>query len=91
MIASAMGTDRRRAFTAEDAAAAGNAGADAFDEFVSTGADFYRLEVHGPALVAACGDVRGLRVLDLGCGQGWFSRNSRRAARASSASTCPIA
>jgi SAM-dependent methyltransferase len=25
-------------------------------------------------LLRACGDVQGLRVLDLGCGQGWFSR-----------------
>lgn len=45
-----------------------------WDIFVESGADFWRSEVHGPALVAACGDVTGLRVLDLGCGQGWFSR-----------------
>jgi SAM-dependent methyltransferase len=37
-------------------------------------ADYYRAEVHGPALLNACGDVRGLRVLDLGCGEGYFSR-----------------
>jgi 2-polyprenyl-3-methyl-5-hydroxy-6-metoxy-1,4-benzoquinol methylase len=51
-----------------------NDAADAFNEFVETGLDYYRTDVHGPALLEACGDVRGQRVLDLGCGQGWFSR-----------------
>ena len=54
-------------FTPERAAAA-------WDEFVESGDDFYRTEVHGPGLLEACGNVEGLRVLDLGCGQGWFSR-----------------
>lgn len=49
-------------------------GADAWNEFVESGADYYRTEVHGPALVKACGKVDGLRVLDLGCGQGYMSR-----------------
>jgi SAM-dependent methyltransferase len=48
--------------------------AEAWDDFVESGKDYYRTEVHGPALLRACGDVQGLRVLDLGCGQGWFSR-----------------
>ncbi len=48
--------------------------ADAWDDFVESGADYYRTEVHGPALLEACGSVSGKRVLDLGCGQGWFSR-----------------
>ena len=51
-----------------------NDSADAFNEFVETGLDYYRTELHGPALREACGDVGGQRVLDLGCGQGWFSR-----------------
>jgi 2-polyprenyl-3-methyl-5-hydroxy-6-metoxy-1,4-benzoquinol methylase len=51
-----------------------DAGAAAWDDFVESGADYYRTEVHGPGLLAACGDVSGLVVLDLGCGQGWFSR-----------------
>ncbi len=59
-----------------------NKGADAWNEFIESGNDYYRLEVHGPALLQACGDVRGLRVLDMGCGQGRFSRElARKGAR----------
>lgn len=61
-------------FSDEDAARAWRAGAAAYDTFVESGADYYRLEVHGPALVAACEPVRDLQVLDLGCGQGYFAR-----------------
>jgi ubiquinone/menaquinone biosynthesis C-methylase UbiE len=57
-----------------DARAAWNAGAEAYSHFVESGADYYRHLVHGPALLAACGDVRGRAALDLGCGQGYFSR-----------------
>lgn len=57
-----------------DPAAAWDAAAPAWDDFVETGLDYWRTQVHGPALLAACGDVRGQRILDLGCGQGWFSR-----------------
>lgn len=55
-------------------AAAWDAAAAAWEEFVETSLDYWRTEVHGPSLLAACGTVAGLRVLDLGCGQGWFSR-----------------
>jgi 2-polyprenyl-3-methyl-5-hydroxy-6-metoxy-1,4-benzoquinol methylase len=48
--------------------------AEAYDEFQASGNDFYRLELFGPAHIAMCGEVRGLRVLDLGCGNGYFSR-----------------
>jgi 2-polyprenyl-3-methyl-5-hydroxy-6-metoxy-1,4-benzoquinol methylase len=51
-----------------------NDAAGAWNEFVESGLDYYRTDLHGPALLDACGDVLGLRVLDLGCGQGWFSR-----------------
>jgi ubiquinone/menaquinone biosynthesis C-methylase UbiE len=51
-----------------------NTGADAYAHFVDSGADYYRNLVHGPALLAACGDVRGQTALDLGCGHGYFSR-----------------
>ena len=62
------GFDDRKSVEAWDSAA------DAWEEFVESGADYYRTEVHGPALLAVCGDVNGLRALDVGCGQGWFSR-----------------
>lgn len=57
-----------------DAREAWDRGAKAWDEFVEGGTDYYRTEVHGPSLLAACGKVRGLRALDLGCGQGYSSR-----------------
>lgn len=65
-------------FSSEEARRAWNTGAAAWEEFVQSGADYYRTEVHGPGLLEACGEVRGLRVLDLGCGQGWFSRQLAR-------------
>lgn len=55
-----------------------NAGADAWHEFVRSGADYYRTLVHGPALLAACRPLSGVRALDLGCGQGYFSRELAR-------------
>lgn len=66
------------AFTSDEARRAWDAGAESWDDFVESGADYYRTEVHGPGLLVACGDVSGLRVLDLGCGQGWFSRQLAR-------------
>src|SRR5262245_59602595 len=69
-------------FDDDTARAAWNGGARAWDECVTTGADFYRLEVHGPGLLAACEPVGGLDALDLGCGQGYFARElARRGAR----------
>lgn len=62
-----------------DARVAWNEGAAAYSQFVESGADYYRLLVHGPALLAACSNVRGCRVLDVGCGQGYFSRLLARA------------
>lgn len=49
-----------------------------WDRFVETGADYHRWELHGPALLRAVGNVHGLKVLDVGCGQGWFSRQLAR-------------
>ena len=46
----------------------------AWCDFVRGGHDFHRDLLHGPALLDACGDVRGHRALDLGCGEGWCSR-----------------
>ncbi|MBM3315822.1 methyltransferase domain-containing protein, partial [candidate division WOR-3 bacterium] len=63
----------------EAARQAWDGAADAWEDFVETGKDWYRHELHGPALLRACGDVKGLRVLDLGCGQGYFSRQLAKA------------
>jgi 2-polyprenyl-3-methyl-5-hydroxy-6-metoxy-1,4-benzoquinol methylase len=65
---------RGRSFTDADARAAWNRGAEAWHHFVHSGADYYRLHVHGPALLRAAGDVSGARVLELGCGEGYFAR-----------------
>jgi 2-polyprenyl-3-methyl-5-hydroxy-6-metoxy-1,4-benzoquinol methylase len=46
--------------------------------FIRRSLDFHREEVHGSALLEVCGDVDGLRVLDLGCGEGWCSRELAR-------------
>lgn len=40
--------------------------------------DPYRELVHGPSLLEACGEVRDLKVLDVGCGAGFFSRELAR-------------
>jgi 2-polyprenyl-3-methyl-5-hydroxy-6-metoxy-1,4-benzoquinol methylase len=61
-----------------------NAGAAAWDQFVESGADYYRVDVHAPALLAACEPLHNRRVLELGCGQGFFCRAlARRGARVS--------
>ncbi|HET7409699.1 MAG TPA: class I SAM-dependent methyltransferase [Paracoccaceae bacterium] len=61
-------------FDRDTARAEWDHGADAWAEFQATGRDYCRLEFFGPAQIAMCGDVAGLRVLDLGCGNGYFSR-----------------
>lgn len=71
-----------KSFSDQDARAAWNEGARAWEEFVESGADYYRHTVHGPALLAVCEPLAGLDVLDLGCGQGFFSRQlAKRGAR----------
>ncbi|MGC2288539.1 MAG: class I SAM-dependent methyltransferase [Thermoplasmata archaeon] len=51
-----------------------NQAADIWEDFVEHGKDDSRELVHGPALLRAVGPVRGTRVLDIGCGQGYFTR-----------------
>jgi SAM-dependent methyltransferase len=65
----------------DDAASrdAWNRGAEAWQQFVRSGADYYRTLVHGPALLAACGVRPGEAALDLGCGEGYFARELARA------------
>lgn len=60
--------------SAQEAQRSWDDSADAWHEFVEAGLDVHRTHVHGPALLEACLPVAGRRALDLGCGQGWFSR-----------------
>jgi 2-polyprenyl-3-methyl-5-hydroxy-6-metoxy-1,4-benzoquinol methylase len=69
-------------FTETESREGWNRGAAGYDDFIESGADWYRLEVHGPALLAACGEVRGRFALDLGCGQGYFTRQLARSGAA---------
>ncbi len=69
-------------FTDDDSRAAWNEAADAWETFVESGQDYYRHVIHGPALLQVCGPLQDQDVLDLGCGQGYFSRQmARRGAR----------
>lgn len=48
--------------------------AESFVEFVRGGKNYYAYYLNGPALCRMIGDVDGKRVLDVGCGEGYFSR-----------------
>ena len=61
-------------FDADSVRAAWDAAADAYAQGQAAGRDHYRYAFFGPAHVELCGPVDGLRVLDLGCGSGYFSR-----------------
>ncbi len=61
-------------FDVEASRSAWDQAAELWSDFVESGLDYYRIDFHGPALLNACGLVEGLRVLDLGCGQGYFTR-----------------
>ncbi len=72
----------RKSRPAVEARSLWDAAIDSWEDFEEGGKDFSRDRVHGPALLRAIGRVRGLRVLDLGCGQGRFTRSlARRGAR----------
>jgi ubiquinone/menaquinone biosynthesis C-methylase UbiE len=43
-------------------------------EFVRSGKNYYSDYLNGPALKQMIGNVKGKRVLDVGCGEGYFSR-----------------
>ncbi len=63
-----------RNFDAESARASWDAAADPYGSGQAAGRDYYRYEFFGPAHIELCGDVSGLRLLDLGCGNGYFAR-----------------
>src|SRR5688572_14122055 len=52
--------------------------ASAYAQGQASGRDYYRYEFLGPAQAAVCGEVRGLRLLDAGCGSGYFAREMAR-------------
>ena len=54
--------------------AAWDSDADAWAERVRTGTDHNRVHVLDPATLTVLGDVKGKRILDMGCGEGRFSR-----------------
>ncbi|MFQ6061262.1 MAG: class I SAM-dependent methyltransferase [Thermoplasmata archaeon] len=57
-------------------------GAEAWVEFVRSGKDYYRDELNNPAFFELLGNIRGKRILDLGCGEGYNSRiMARKGAR----------
>lgn len=67
---------------AREARAAWDRAIDAWEDFQEQGKDVSRDLVHMPALLKAIGPLRGRTVLDLGCGQGRFTRElARRRAR----------
>jgi SAM-dependent methyltransferase len=60
-----------------------------WSDFVRNGHDVHRELLHGPALLEACGDVGDARVLDVGCGEGWCSRQlAGRGARVVAVDVC---
>ena len=61
-------------FTIDSVRTSWDDAADVYAEGQASGRDYYRYEFFGPAQLALCGDVRGLRVLDVGCGNGYFAR-----------------
>ena len=66
--------DRPVSFDAASVRELWDRAADAYTLRQEAGRDHYRFAFFGPAQVAACGDVRGLRLLDVGCGNGYFAR-----------------
>lgn len=64
--------------------------ADAYAQGQASGRDYYRYEFLGPEQVAICGDVGELRLLDVGCGNGYFAREmAQRGARVTAIDISP--
>jgi len=71
-------TDPPVKLDADAVRAAWDRAADAYTHGQTTGRDYYRYDFLGPAQAALCGDVSGLRVLDVGCGSGYLAREMAR-------------
>jgi len=65
-------------FDAESVRKSWDDAADIYAAGQRSGRDYYRYEFFGPAQLSMCGDVQGLRLLDVGCGNGYFSRAMAR-------------
>lgn len=61
-------------FDAESVRASWEHVADAYAQGRASGIDYYRYEFFGPAQLELCGEVRGLGIIDVGCGNGYFAR-----------------
>ena len=61
-------------FDAESVRDSWDHAAGAYAHGQASGCDYYRYEFFGPAQLTLCGEVRGMRVLDVGCGNGYFAR-----------------
>ncbi len=51
-----------------------NKAAESWVEFVRSGKNYYSEHLNGPALIQLMGNVAGMKVLDIGCGEGCFAR-----------------
>ncbi|MEW5937923.1 MAG: class I SAM-dependent methyltransferase, partial [Candidatus Thermoplasmatota archaeon] len=51
-----------------------DAASDAWADFVRTGKDWTREYLNNPAMFRMLGNIRGKKVLDLGCGEGYNTR-----------------
>jgi SAM-dependent methyltransferase len=71
-------TEPTESFTADSVRALWDRAADPYAAGQAIGRDYYRYEFFGPAHAEMCGDVRGTRLLDVGCGNGYFAREMAR-------------
>jgi SAM-dependent methyltransferase len=77
-------------FDAQSVRASWDEAADVYAAGQAAGRDYYRYAFFGPAQVALCGEVRGMRLLDVGCGNGYFAREmARRGARVTGVDLSP--
>jgi SAM-dependent methyltransferase len=77
-------------FDAESVRASWDHAAGVYAQGQASGCDYYRYEFFGPAQLELCGEVRGMSVLDVGCGNGYFARAmARRGARVTGVDISP--